>query len=198
MPSQAIWTNNCPQRCSHQIRAHNPSISVFISPETTDVTEQLRLITQQLEQLQQKINTPAPAAVQAPSPRNEPEAFLPHKPLEIRAANDLTTEQREYLADFTRRYIERTAASKRIAQASRGPLADSRLSVGFSLLLKEIVYPIYGQRAAGSKIWDVDGNEYVDISMGYGVNFFGNSPPFITEAIEQQLKDGMALVRNSS
>ncbi|HET6976585.1 MAG TPA: MupA/Atu3671 family FMN-dependent luciferase-like monooxygenase [Pyrinomonadaceae bacterium] len=156
-----------------------------------DLAEQIRLISQQLELLQQKINAPA---VEVASPRTEPEAFLPHKPLEIRAANDLTTEQREYLNDFTRRYVERTSGSKRIAQASRGPLADSRLSVGFSLLLKEIVYPIYGERAVGSKIWDVDGNEYVDISMGYGVNFFGNSPSFITEAIEEQLKQGMALV----
>lgn len=145
-----------------------------------DLTEQVRLLTQQLEQLQQKLNAPT-------------EPFVPHKPLEIRAANDLTAEQREYLTDFTRRYIERTAGSKRIAQASRRSLSDSRLSVGFSLLLKEIVYPIYAQRSAGSKIWDVDGNEYVDISMGYGVNLFGNSPSFVREAIEQQLKDGMAL-----
>ncbi|HKU73634.1 MAG TPA: MupA/Atu3671 family FMN-dependent luciferase-like monooxygenase [Pyrinomonadaceae bacterium] len=155
-----------------------------------DLTEQLRLITQQLELLQQKINAPAPALVETPS---APEPFIPHKPLEIRAANDLTAQQHEYLADFTRRYIERTAGSKRIAQASRRSLADSRLSVGFSLLLKELVYPIYAQRSAGSKIWDVDGNEYVDISMGYGVNLFGNSPSFIREAIEEQLKDGMAL-----
>ena len=173
-----------------------PVPSVPSVAQTPDLTEQLRLITQQLELLQQKINAPAepaPATVDAPSPRTQPEAFLPHKPLEIRAANDLSAEQREYLAGFTRRYIERTPGSKRIAQASRRPLADSRLSVGFSLLLKEIVYPIYGQRAAGSKIWDVDGNEYVDISMGYGVNLFGNSASFISEAIEQQLKDGMAL-----
>jgi acyl transferase domain-containing protein len=167
--------------------------SVSSASQSPDLTEQLRLITQQLELLQQKINTPA-ATVEAPSPRTDPEAFLPHRPIEIRAANDLTTQQREYLNDFTRRYIERTAGSKRIAQSSRGPLADSRLSVGFSLLLKEIVYPIYAQRASGSKVWDVDGNEYVDISMGYGVNFFGNSPSFITEAIEQQLRDGVALV----
>ena len=167
-----------------------PPPSVPSVAPNTDLTEQLRLITQQLELLQQKINAPAPAVVETPS---APETFIPHKPLEIRAANDLTTEQREYLADFTRRYIERTAGSKRIAQASRRSLSDSRLSVGFSLLLKEIVYPIYAQRSAGSKIWDVDGNEYVDISMGYGVNLFGNSPSFVREAIEQQLKDGMAL-----
>jgi natural product biosynthesis luciferase-like monooxygenase protein/amino acid adenylation domain-containing protein len=161
-----------------------PVPSVPSGAPNTDLTEQLRLITQQLELLQQKINAPA---------ETRPEVFLPHKPLEIRASNDLTAEQRQYLTDFIRRYTERTAGSKRIAQASRGPLSDSRLSVGFSLLLKELVYPIYGQRAAGSKIWDVDGNEYVDVSMGYGVNFFGNSPAFITEAIEQQLKEGVAL-----
>jgi iturin family lipopeptide synthetase A len=139
--------------------------------------------------------TPAPApTVPVPSPRTEPESFLPHKPLETRPANDLPAQQRQYLEDFTRRYTERTAGSKRLAQQSRGALADSRLSVGFSRPLKELVYPIYGKRAAGSKIWDVDGNEYVDVAMGYGVNLFGNSPEFITEAIERQLREGVALV----
>ena len=80
-----------------------PTPSVSSVAPNTDLTEQLRLITQQLELLQQKINAPA-EVVAVPSPRTEPEAFIPHKPLEIRAANDLTAEQREYLTDFTRRY----------------------------------------------------------------------------------------------
>src|SRR6185369_15098974 len=51
-----------------------PVPSVSSAAPNNDLTEQLRVITQQLEQLQQKINTPTP------SPRSEPEVFLPHKP----------------------------------------------------------------------------------------------------------------------
>ena len=61
------------------------------------------------------------------------------------------------------------------------------------MLWKELVYPIVGERSAGSRIWDIDGNEYVDMTMGFGVNLFGHSPRFITEAIEQQLRKGMQL-----
>src|SRR5262249_19766039 len=72
-------------------------------------------------------------------------------------------------------------------------LADFRVSAGFRLALKEMIYPIVADRAALARIWDADGNEYLDLSMGFGVNLFGHNPPFITEAVEQQLKVGMQL-----
>ena len=134
------------------------------------------------------------ASMQAPAAAGEAESFLPHKPLNIKTTKGLSLRQEQYLKEFIRNYVERTRQSKRIAQASRGPLADSGLSVGFTHLLKEIVYPIYEQRASGSKVWDVDGNEYLDLAMGYGVNLFGNAPPFITRAVEEQLRQGVALV----
>ena len=61
--------------------------------------------------------------------------------------------------------------------------------------MKEMVYPIVASRSSGSKLWDLDGNEYVDLSNGFGLNLFGWSPPFITEAIEAQLKLGMEIGR---
>jgi amino acid adenylation domain-containing protein len=39
-------------------------------------------------------------------------------------------------------------------------------------------------------LWDVDGNEYVDLTCGFGSNFFGYSAPFIVKAIEEQLTKG--------
>ena len=58
---------------------------------------------------------------------------------------------------------------------------------------KESVYPIVVERSAGSKLWDVDGNEYVDLVNGFGVNLFGHSPAFISEAIERQLRRGIEI-----
>ncbi|HET7113978.1 MAG TPA: MupA/Atu3671 family FMN-dependent luciferase-like monooxygenase, partial [Pyrinomonadaceae bacterium] len=66
-------------------------------------------------------------------------------------------------------------------------LADSRTSFGFRLLWKEIVYPLISDRSSGSRVWDVDGNEYVDISMGFGVHLFGHSPDFIDAALKHQI-----------
>ena len=61
------------------------------------------------------------------------------------------------------------------------------------MLWKEMVYPIVTTRSAGSKLWDVDGNEYVDLVNGFGMILFGHSPPFVREAIEQQLQLGIEI-----
>ena len=39
-----------------------------------------------------------------------------------------------------------------------------------------MIYPIVSARSKGSKIWDLDGQEYIDITMGFGTYFFGHSP----------------------
>ena len=36
-----------------------------------------------------------------------------------------------------------------------------------------MVYPIVSTRSDGFKVWDVDGNEYVDFVMGFGASLFG-------------------------
>ncbi len=44
-------------------------------------------------------------------------------------------------------------------------------------------YPTYFSRASGSRIFDVDGKEYLDFCMGFGVNFAGYSNTTIAEEI---------------
>ncbi len=39
-----------------------------------------------------------------------------------------------------------------------------------------MVYPIVVERSAGARLWDIDGNEYVDLTMGFGTNLLGHSP----------------------
>ncbi|MBD3308231.1 aminotransferase class III-fold pyridoxal phosphate-dependent enzyme, partial [candidate division KSB3 bacterium] len=55
------------------------------------------------------------------------------------------------------------------------------------------LYPIIGVRSRGSRIWDVDGNEYIDLAMGFGVNLFGHYPSFVIEALEEQLQQGLQI-----
>jgi len=51
-------------------------------------------------------------------------------------------------------------------------------------------YPFYTLRANGSKITDIDGNEYIDYVMGYGPLLLGHNHPVIKEAVIRQLSDG--------
>ncbi|MEH2049307.1 aminotransferase class III-fold pyridoxal phosphate-dependent enzyme [Nostoc sp.] len=105
----------------------------------------------------------------------------------------LTAQQRTHLDKIIQRYTQRTQKSKEFTQSHRPYLADPRTVSGFNPTMKEMVYPIVASRSSGSKLWDVDGNEYIDLSNGFGLNLFGWSPPFITEAIEAQLKLGMEI-----
>src|SRR5262245_30289352 len=51
-------------------------------------------------------------------------------------------------------------------------------------------YPIYIQRAQGSKMWDVDGREYTDFSMCFGALMVGHSNPIMVKAIAAAASEG--------
>ena len=52
-------------------------------------------------------------------------------------------------------------------------------------------YPTYLRRGGGSKVWDVDGNEYIDFHGGFGVNVVGHAHPKIVEAIRAVADQGI-------
>ncbi|HEY9826258.1 MAG TPA: aspartate aminotransferase family protein [Stenomitos sp.] len=99
----------------------------------------------------------------------------------------------EALQTFIHAYNQRTQTSKARAQTYRTVLADRRLSDGFCHPLKELVYPIVGHHGEGSRFWDIDQNEYLDLAMGFGTALFGHNPPFIRAAIAERLDCGFAL-----
>ena len=51
-------------------------------------------------------------------------------------------------------------------------------------------HPIYVDRGLGSKVWDIDGNEYVDYHNGYGVMVMGHAHPKIVEAVQKRVALG--------
>ncbi|WP_111977557.1 non-ribosomal peptide synthetase [Algibacillus agarilyticus] len=113
-------------------------------------------------------------------------------PLETRARG-LTAKQSEHLETLIQTYTEKTKVSKALASKHRASLADSRAAVGFRFTTKEMLYPIVGRQGKGSRVWDVDGNEYIDITMGQGVTLFGHHPKFIDEALADPENDTMML-----
>jgi len=54
-------------------------------------------------------------------------------------------------------------------------------------------FPIYVNRAQGSRKWDVDGHEYVDYWMGHGALFLGHCHPAVVQAIQAQAARGTHL-----
>jgi glutamate-1-semialdehyde aminotransferase len=102
----------------------------------------------------------------------------------------LTPQQRARLDAFVRRYTARTKRSKEYTEANRAQLADPRVVNGFRPALKEIIYQVVIERSRGSRMWDLDGNEYVDVLSGFGMNMFGWQPPFVIDAVRKQLDSG--------
>ncbi|HEY9853553.1 MAG TPA: aspartate aminotransferase family protein [Leptolyngbyaceae cyanobacterium] len=102
-------------------------------------------------------------------------------------------QQQKSLVTLTENYTYQTKKSKQFMEKYRPIMADPRAVWGFNLPMKEMCYPIVGKRSSGCKIWDIDGNEYVDLVMGFGSNIFGHNPSFIKNAIAEQLEQGIQL-----
>ncbi|HEY1420257.1 MAG TPA: aspartate aminotransferase family protein [Candidatus Dormibacteraeota bacterium] len=50
--------------------------------------------------------------------------------------------------------------------------------------------PVFMEHGRGSRVWDVDGNEYVDFHNGFGVMIVGHAHPKIVEAVSRQIALG--------
>lgn len=117
--------------------------------------------------------------------------FGPYKPLDRSPGGGLTPLQQEHLDNLIAAYVARTPRSKAYTQRHRAHFADPRTISGFRQQWKEMVYPVVVKHAHGSRFWDLDNNEYIDLTMGFGTNLFGHSPDFITRAISNQLGHGV-------
>src|SRR3954453_10393466 len=53
-------------------------------------------------------------------------------------------------------------------------------------------YPIYAARGEGCRVWDVDGNEYIDCINNFTSLIHGHAHPVLVEAARQQLALGSA------
>jgi glutamate-1-semialdehyde 2,1-aminomutase len=51
-------------------------------------------------------------------------------------------------------------------------------------------YPLYVRRGQGSRVWDVDGNEYIDYHLGFGSLAVGHAHPRLVEALSERLRNG--------
>jgi glutamate-1-semialdehyde 2,1-aminomutase len=51
-------------------------------------------------------------------------------------------------------------------------------------------WPVYVERGRGSRVWDVDGNEYADFHNGFGVMCIGHANPTVGAAVKARIDEG--------
>jgi glutamate-1-semialdehyde 2,1-aminomutase len=51
-------------------------------------------------------------------------------------------------------------------------------------------WPVYIERGEGARVWDVDGNEYLDFHNGFGVMCVGHANPIIAAAVKARMDEG--------
>lgn len=171
-------------QCSEVVHAGNQQLSIVSTSTPVEIASQA---------LSTRDSAPTVASPEIPGsgPKKVFERFGPYKPVRRSATGGLTESQQKHLDDFIARYTRRTDRSRSHAQKYRDRFADPRGVAGYRRIWKSMVYQICVQRSAGSKLWDIDGNEYIDIAMGFGLNLFGQSPSFVTQALHEQLDRGV-------
>ena len=83
-------------------------------------------------------------------------------------------------------YTSRTSKSRSLYERAKRVLPAG---VSYGIRYFE-PYPFYTAKAHGSKLYDVDGNEYVDFWLGHTALILGHSPPEVIEAVKRQLENG--------
>ncbi len=170
------------------------------------IAQQLQLLGKQIELLQgnndvqNRVQPPIkngvkPIMSSSPETLSEDEIQEHKKPFGAspkieKQATEINTKQQAFLEELTRSYNKKTAESKAYAQKHRAHMSDPRVVSGFKPLTKELVYPLVVERSSGNKLWDLDGNEYIDVLNGFGSSLFGHQPDFIKEALHEQIEKG--------
>lgn len=100
----------------------------------------------------------------------------------------LSSLPREVQVEF-KRFMERTKRSMEIFQLTRDYVPYGVCSNYRALE----PYPLYFSRGVGSRVYDADGNEYIDFNMAFGVLVAGHNHPRLVDVVEERLKNGVIL-----
>src|SRR5580700_320046 len=101
-------------------------------------------------------------------------------------ASATDTALKELIAAQEEIFVRRQPNSAHLAATAQQHLAGGVTS-SWQITVPQPVWLSHGH---GSKVWDVDGNEYVDLHGGYGAALAGHGHPAIKEAITTQVARG--------
>lgn len=195
---------------------HSNSIAVVPNDGSLQsiIAQQMNLMQQQLGLLQGvpgpgvvapvagvELPAPAPAPAQDPEPvESKPvskekmadrNVSAPTTSIDREVDETLTPTQQKHLDELIAKYTAKTASSKELTEQYRQWYADPRTVSGFNRLWKEMIYQIVVKKSKGSRLLDIDGNEYIDMLNGFGPGFLGHSPDRITAVLHDQLDRGV-------
>src|SRR6202007_3007799 len=112
---------------------------------------------------------------------------------EIRRSKEMSTTV-DLLNDVVPKLIEREEEKFRAARKKSDAMwkqAREYISKGVPSSFQDAPpQPLFVDHGKGSRVWDVDGNEYVDFHNGFGVMVVGHAPPAIVAAVESQIHRG--------
>lgn len=93
---------------------------------------------------------------------------------------------RELTEREQRKFNERTPKSGEMYERARRSMVNG---VPSSYQVRD-PWPVYLREGRGSRVWDIDGNEYVDFHNGFGSMVQGHGHPAIVEAVRNQVAHG--------
>ncbi|WP_069807216.1 aspartate aminotransferase family protein [Vulcanisaeta thermophila] len=96
---------------------------------------------------------------------------------------------RDLLIKYGKIYEERTPKSREFLNRARKVLPG-----GTTYQIRYYrPYPVYITKALGTRVWDLDGNSYVDYWMGHGTHILGHSPDVVINAVAEAMREGTHL-----
>jgi glutamate-1-semialdehyde 2,1-aminomutase len=81
---------------------------------------------------------------------------------------------RRLVDEELKRYVQRTPRSRELAARAGKHLIGGVMSSWHADW--HLPHPLYVERSKGNRVWDVDGNEYVDFNLGDTPDMFGHAP----------------------
>ena len=77
-----------------------------------------------------------------------------------------------------KKLVERTRESEKVARDGKMSLAQEVVQT------VDLPHPIYIDSAEGPYLTDIDGNQYIDLTGGFGPNVLGNKPEVVERALQ--------------
>lgn len=96
------------------------------------------------------------------------------------------------LKRYESEYIRKNVKSGRLFEQAKAHLAGG--VTGNMKLMRPYPHPIYFTEGKGSRVYDVDGNEYIDTIFGAGTQILGHNHPAVVEAVKRQADRGLMLI----